>query len=100
MSILPYALQSKIRGLRFRLTRKLVERAPDEVWPEIKSVKITSKPFTGQFGNVNRYELMTLCGVVKHFGARRLVEIGTFNGLTTWHLAANTPPDARLWRID
>ena len=101
MSVLPFALQSKIRGLRFRLTRKLRERAPHEVWPGIESVKITFRPFTGQFGNVKRYELMALCAVAKFIGARRLVEIGTFDGLTAWapggqHAAGRPPLDHRL----
>jgi hypothetical protein len=96
MDILPLAVQGKIRGLRFRLTRKLPQRHPADVWPGVQSAQITFKPFTGEFGNAQRYELMILCAVVKHFRARRLVEIGTFDGLTAWHLAANSIPEARL----
>jgi predicted O-methyltransferase YrrM len=49
---------------------------------------------------VKRYELLVLCAVARHTGARRLFEFGTFDGLTTWHLAANAGPEARVWTFD
>lgn len=100
MKYLPLNIERKIRGLHFRLTRKLPQRCPEDAWPGIGAVSVALRPFAGQFGNVKRYELMILCAVAKHTGARRLFEFGTFDGLTTWHLAANTSPDARLWTID
>jgi hypothetical protein len=100
MKILPYDLERPLRGLCFRLTRRLADRPPCEVWPGLEPVPVLLCPFAERFGNVKRYELLVLCAVARHLGARTLFEFGTFDGLTTWHLAANCGPDARLWTLD
>src|SRR5579885_3469201 len=100
MNLLPYQLERPLRGVKFRLTRKLPTRHPAEVWPGVEAAAVTLRPFAGRFGNVTRYELMLLCAVAKHLGARALFEFGTFDGLTTWHLAANAGPEARVWTLD
>jgi hypothetical protein len=100
MKILPYEIECRLRGLKFRLSHKLPDRHPAEVWPGIDTTAVTLRPFAGQFGNVKRYELMVLCAVARHLQARRLFEFGTFDGLTTWHLAANAGPEARVWTLD
>jgi len=100
MKIVPYAIERPIRGLRFRLSRRLPDRHPCEVWPEIESISIMLRPFAGRFGTLKRYELSVLCAVAKHTGAKRLFEFGTFDGLTAWHLAANCGPAARVWTFD
>jgi hypothetical protein len=100
MRFVPYAVESPLRGLRFRLSRRLPTRHPPEVWPGIESAAVTLRPFAGRFGNVKRYELLVLCAVARHTGAERLFEFGTFDGLTTWHLAANAGPAARVWTLD
>jgi predicted O-methyltransferase YrrM len=51
-------------------------------------------------GNVSERELVTLCRLVKAAGARKIFEIGTFDGRTTANLAANSPDDARVYTID
>jgi predicted O-methyltransferase YrrM len=61
---------------------------------------VTLRPFAGQFGNIQRYEMMVLCAVARHVQAKSLFEFGTFDGLTTWHLAANTGPDGCVWTLD
>src|SRR5262245_49447141 len=38
-------------------------------------------------------ELATLCGLVRHLNAHRVLEIGTFDGGTTLNLAGNLPDD-------
>jgi hypothetical protein len=86
--------------VKFRLSRRLPTRHPAEAWPGLESAAVTLRPFAGRFGNVKRYELLVLCAVARHTGARRLFEFGTFDGLTTWHLAANTGPDGRVWTLD
>ena len=100
MKLLPFELERKLRGLKFRLSRKLPDRRPTDVWPGIDTTAVTLRPFSGQFGNLNRYELMVLCAVARHIGARQLFEFGTFDGLTTWHLATNAAADARVWTLD
>jgi len=88
------------RGVRFRFSRRLRERHPAEVWPGVESVRVELAPFAGRFGNVKRYELMVLCAVVKYLRGRSIFEFGTFDGLTTWHLAANAGASSRLWTLD
>jgi predicted O-methyltransferase YrrM len=100
MKLLPFEVERRLRGLKFRLSRKLPDRQPAAVWPGIDTTAVTLRPFAGQFGNLQRYELMVLCAVARHLGARQLFEFGTFDGLTTWHLAANVVPDARVWTLD
>ncbi|HJT77354.1 MAG TPA: class I SAM-dependent methyltransferase, partial [Gemmataceae bacterium] len=51
-------------------------------------------------GNVGQQDLLVLCAVVRHTRARTVFEFGTFDGLTTWHLAANGGPRVRLWTLD
>src|SRR4051812_16818983 len=93
-----YLLESSLRRVRFRLTRKLTSRDVRDVWPGITQVSVTNCPFSNQYGNVSRDELLVLCAVAKHMGAKRLFEIGTFNGLTTWHLARNS--QGRVYTLD
>lgn len=100
MKLFPYPVERRLRGLKFRLTRKLPVRRPTEVWPGINTAAVTLRPFAGQFGNIQRYEMMVLCAVAHHVGAKTLFEFGTFDGLTTWHLAANTERDSRIWTLD
>ncbi len=96
----PSRVESFVRGVRFRVSRKLSDRAPDSVWPGIQGVEVRIRPYAGRYGNVKLYEMAVLCSVAKHVGARTLFEFGTFDGLTTWHLAANCGPEATIWTLD
>jgi len=100
MNMFPYMVDRKLQGLRFRISRRLPERQPTEVWSGIDTVRVELAPFAGRFGNVKRYELMVLCAAVKHLQARNIFEFGTFDGLTTWHLAANAGAESRVWSLD
>jgi hypothetical protein len=100
MKLLPFEVERRLRGLKFRLSRKLSDRHPTHVWPGIDSASVILRPFAGQFGNLQRYELMVVCAVARHIGAQKLFEFGTFDGLTTWHLAANAGPDAIVRTLD
>ena len=100
MKLLPFAMERRLRGLKFRLSRNLMDRQPAEIWPGIDTTAVTLRPFAGQFGNLQRYELMVLCAVARHIGARKLFEFGTFDGLTAWHLAANAGLGSRIWTLD
>lgn len=95
-----YEMERVLRGLKFRCSRHLEDRAPEEVWPGITAVSVHLRPFAGRFGNLKRYELLVLCAVAKQLRSRTLFEFGTFDGLTTWHLAANCGPEARIWTLD
>ena len=92
--------ESLLRGIRFRLSRHLVDCNPVEVWPGIESVAIELAPYKSQFGNVDIIELIVLCSIVKHTEAKSIFEFGTFDGLTSWHLAANGGPNCRVLTVD
>ena len=100
MSMVPIAIERPLRGVQFRLTRRLADREPARIWPGIERTAVTVRPLVGRFGNVKQHELLTLCAVVRHTAARRLFEFGTFDGQTTWHLAANAAADAVVRTLD
>lgn len=100
MRWLPYHLERPLRGLRFRVSRRLPALAPAEVWPGIEAVTVTLCPFAAKVRRLRRYELMVLCAAVRLTEAATVFEFGTSDGLTTWHLAANACPGAHLWTLD
>jgi hypothetical protein len=100
MKWLPYEVERPLQGLRFRMSRRLPDRAPSDIWPGIETVPVRLLPFAGRFGNVSQHELMVLCAAVKRTRPGTVFEFGTFDGLTSWHLAANGGPDTRLWTLD
>lgn len=51
-------------------------------------------------GNVSELELILLSRLAREANARTVFEIGTFDGRTTLNLAANSPPDARIYTLD
>ena len=92
MKWLPYEVERPLQGLRFRMSRRLPDRSPSEIWPGIDSVPVRLLPFAGHFGNASQLELMVMCAVAKMTRPGTVFEFGTFDGLTTWHLAANAGP--------
>ncbi|MCC7051610.1 MAG: class I SAM-dependent methyltransferase [Bacteroidia bacterium] len=51
-------------------------------------------------GNVSLYELECICRLIKKHQPKNIFEIGTFNGRTTYHLAANAPEQAKIFTLD
>jgi hypothetical protein len=100
MNWLPYHVERPLRGLRFRLSRRLPEYAPADVWAGVESVAVKLLPFAGPYRFLKRYELMVLCAAVKMTQAATVFEFGTGDGLATWHLAANAGPGTHLWTLD
>lgn len=100
MRLVPTPIERPLRGIKFRLTRRLKDREPAQAWPGIDTVAVTVRPLVGRFGNVKQYELLVLCAVLRFTGAQQIFEFGTFDGQTTWHLAANSPADARVRTLD
>jgi predicted O-methyltransferase YrrM len=89
-----------VRGVRFRLTRRLRDRHPSDVWPGIETVAVRQRPFAARFGSLAPHELALLCAVARLTRPRAVFEFGTFDGLTTWHLAANAGAQTRVWTLD
>ncbi|MBP7149729.1 MAG: class I SAM-dependent methyltransferase [Acidobacteria bacterium] len=97
---LRYEAKRIVRGARFRLTRRLPVHTPQEGWPGIERVAVESMPFASRFGNAKPNELAVLGAVVKFARAHTVFEFGTFDGLTTWHLARNLAPGGRVITLD
>ena len=95
-----HTLKRKLAGARFRATRKLPFVDPAEVWPGLSSADVRMRPFAGKPDNVDRYELALICAAVRLVAPRAMFEFGTYDGLTSWHLAANAPEGARLHTLD
>lgn len=98
--MIPYVIESFARRVRFRLTRKLLSREPLDVWPAVSQTRLVLRPFANRFGNVKLDELIVISAIAQSLQARKLFEFGTFDGLTTWHLASNCGPMARIWTLD
>jgi predicted O-methyltransferase YrrM len=71
---------------------KLVENQP------LQKLILNFAPDT--YGDVSWQELVTLSSLVVHYKPLRIFEIGTFMGKTTYHLAANSPDQARVFTLD
>ena len=100
MLLLRYEVERLVRGVRFRLTRRLPDRDPADVWPGIEAAAVVQRPFAARFGNLKPHELTLLCAVANLTRPRGVFEFGTFDGLTAWHLARNAGPDCRVWTLD
>ncbi len=50
--------------------------------------------------SVTPHEMAVLCAIVRHTGAKRILEIGTYDGRTALNLAANTPDDGMVTTVD
>lgn len=74
-----------------------------ELFPEIKAThpQLYFESFCPlAYQNVSEQEIFLICTLVKFFNCKNILEIGTFNGLTTLQLALNTDNDAKLFTVD
>ncbi|MDP6745173.1 MAG: class I SAM-dependent methyltransferase [SAR324 cluster bacterium] len=51
-------------------------------------------------GNVTPLELESICKVINHYRPKSMLEIGTFDGMTTLHLSMNADDDAEIYTLD
>lgn len=100
-------LWSKVRHKKAREyfdgQRKLMDRPLDEALPGLAGVTCQVSPWEGgsfAFGNVQPLELMVLATTCAFLTPRRIFEFGTFDGMTTLHLAMNTPGDTVITTLD
>lgn len=56
--------------------------------------------FENKYGNINFHEAVAIAYIVQAVRPKRLFEIGTFDGFSTYHLAANAPDDARIFTLN
>jgi SAM-dependent methyltransferase len=82
------------------LDRWLHERPLSELVPGVDEHDVRLPAPWPTFGNVSVMEMVALCLIVKATCARRVLEIGTFDGRTALNLAANVGDDGTVTTID
>ena len=70
-----------------------------EIFPGIDQVEIRVK-YSPYMGGGSLSDVITLAQMVKFLGCKRMFEIGTFRGYTTFHLALNSPADSHVYTLD
>ena len=69
----------------------------DDVAPD-KNIVVKNNEF--EDGNVSAFELECICRLVKKHQPQNIFEIGTFNGRTSYHMAANSPENTKVVTLD
>jgi hypothetical protein len=73
----------------------------NKVFPEeLERGSIRLENFLGHWGNVLIEELCKICLIVKWLQPKRILEIGTYNGMTTLQMALNAPADCTTYTLD
>ncbi len=70
-----------------------------DIFPGIEQVEVRVK-YSPYMGGGSLSDVITLAQVVKFLGYRRMFEIGTFRGYTTFHLALNSPAGSHVYTLD
>jgi len=73
----------------------------NKIFPEeLERGGIYLEDFLGHWGNVSIEELCKICLIVKFLKPKRILEIGTYNGMTTLQMAFNAPKDCTTYTLD
>lgn len=73
----------------------------EEVFPaEILNESITLQKFFGHLGNLQTEPLCKICLIVKFKKPDRILELGTYNGMTTLNMALNAPKECITYTLD
>lgn len=67
---------------------------------ELEGGGIRLENFLGHWGNVSIEELCKISLIVKWLRPKRILEMGTYNGLTTLQMALNAPTDCVTYTLD
>jgi hypothetical protein len=100
------ALNSILKRYDYEITRsswlqkKKAEPQLEQILDGIEATQIVLSSSSERYGGVSLCELFVICVVAKHIKARRIFEIGTFEGNTTLNLALNTDPEAVIFTVD
>jgi len=65
-----------------------------------KKIEITIENWNFRQGNMTLYELYCICALAKAYNPHNILEIGTFDGQTAYHLALNTGTQCKIHTID
>jgi predicted O-methyltransferase YrrM len=69
------------------------------IFPGIERTEVRVR-YSPDQGGGSLADVITLAQAVKYLGCRRMFEIGTFRGHTTFHLALNAPPGSHVYTLD
>ena len=58
-----------------------------QIYPGIEHQRVEIGAIDPDTGHVNHVDMLYVCAVARHVGARRIFEFGTYLGRTTYHLA-------------
>ena len=68
--------------------------------PEIERGAIRLENFLGHWGNVSVESVCKIALIIRWLRPRRILEIGTYNGMTTLQMALNAPPECTVYTLD
>src|SRR5450432_3577351 len=82
--------------------RKLIPTVNlNKIFPlELENGSIVLENFLGHWGNVSIEELCKICLIVKYLKPLNILEIGTYNGMTTLQMALNAPSNSKVFTLD
>jgi predicted O-methyltransferase YrrM len=73
---------------------------PQDCLPGIDETAVSMLRASFKEGAVSHLELYLLSAITQHIRARKIFEIGTFQGLTSLHMALNSEAEARIFTLD
>jgi len=65
-----------------------------------QEISVAMLPYPRRDGHLTHYELMILSALVQQTAPQQILEIGTFDGLSTLHLALNTSHSCTIHTLD
>jgi len=84
-----------------RAKEKIATVNLSKIFPaSLEKERIILENFLGHWGNVSIEELCKICLIVKFIQPKRILEIGTYNGMTTFQMALNSPADCQTFTLD
>jgi predicted O-methyltransferase YrrM len=89
------AMYRVLKGCAAQITRTRLSDA----FSGVDQIEVRVK-YSPNMGGGSLSDVITLAQVAKYLGCRRMFEIGTFRGYTTFHLALNSPADSRIYTLD
>ena len=73
----------------------------NEVFPaELETSPIRMEHFLGHWGNTSIEDTAKICLITKWLAPKRILEIGTYNGMMTLQMALNAPPECIIYTLD
>lgn len=91
---------------KFELDLERAKKHIPSVWfeelfpPVILKEQICLENFFGHIGNIQTEPLCKMCLMVKFFKPKKILELGTYNGMTALNLALNMPGDSVIYTLD